>query len=57
LEAQGKSNKDFESYKKALTIWIKVLGEGHPEVEMNYNANGSTLQAQGKCFRSLSKKL
>jgi len=23
LEAQGKSNKDFESYKKALTIWKK----------------------------------
>jgi tetratricopeptide (TPR) repeat protein len=37
---QGKLDKAFEFYEKALVIKIKVLGEEHPSVALSYNNLG-----------------
>ena len=38
---------------KALTIWIKMLGEKHPYVAATYNNIGCALKTQGKYDEAL----
>ena len=48
LVEQGKPAEAEPLFRRSLAIWLKALGEGHPDTATSYNEVAYNLKAQGR---------